>query len=291
MNVQETQEKLSFRSYYLLTKPGILMGNGFVAAASFCLASKESFNFLLFLALVTGLGFVIAASCVFNNCIDKAADAKMERTKNRPLVTGAISLRSALLFGSVSAVLGFVILAQFTNWIAFTAALLGAVTYVLLYSFAKYFTSYGTLIGSFSGAMPPVVGYTAASNQLDAGAFLLFLMLIFWQMPHFFAISIYRMKEYQQAEIPIHPIEEGILSTKRQMFVYSIAFLASALLLSLYGGAGPLFGLAALIMGVIWSYFCYEGFKAKDDILWGKKVFRFSLLIIVVLSVLMLFPL
>ena len=290
MNVQETQEKLSFRSYYLLTKPGILMGNGFVAVASFCLASKGNFDFLLFLALVLGLGLVIAASCTFNNCIDRAADAKMERTQNRPLVTGAISLKSALFFGAFSAVLGFYTLAAFTNWIAFTAALLGAITYVLLYSFAKYFTSYGTLIGSFSGAMPPVVGYTVASNQVDIGAFLLFLMLIFWQMPHFFAISIYRMKEYQEAEIPVHPIEEGILATKRQMLVYSIAFLGSSLLLSIYGGAGEIFGVASFLMGACWSYLCYQGFKAKDDFLWGKKVFRFSLLIIVVLSVLMLFP-
>ena len=156
---------LSFatRSYYLLTKPGIIMGNLITTGGGFALASRGDFNPWLFLTTMIGLGFVIASACVFNNAIDREHDRKMDRTKNRPLATGAISLKNAIVFAVILGILGAVTLGYFTNLLTAATAVFGVLVYVLLYSFSKYQSIHGTLVGSISGAVPPVVGYCAVT--------------------------------------------------------------------------------------------------------------------------------
>jgi protoheme IX farnesyltransferase len=277
------------RTYYLLTKPGIIVGNLITTGGAFALASKGHIDFSLFLVTLLGLGLVIASACVFNNCIDRENDKKMARTKNRPLPKGLISVRSALLFATLLGFLGCTILALGTNSIALYTALMGFVVYVILYSFSKVRTVYGTLIGSASGAIPPVVGYTAVSGRFDLGAALLFLILILWQMPHFYAIAMYRLEDYSAASIPTLPAVRGSEVTKIRMILYVLAFTLALPLLVLTGHTGYIYLALATPLSVIWLWICYKGIKAEDDKIWARSVFRFSLFVIVGLSGLMAF--
>lgn len=273
------------RSYYNLTKPGIIMGNAITNIAGFALASKGDIDPGLFAATVTGLSGIIASACVFNNYIDRDIDRKMERTKKRGLATGVVSGPHALVFGSLLGIAGTAILARYANLLALSIALAGFFIYVVLYGFWKRRSSLGTIIGAISGAIPPVVGYTAVSNQLDVVALLLFLILMLWQMPHFFAIAIYRFKDYKAAGIPILPIKKGVDITRLNMVLYVGAFLIAAPLLTLFGYTGFIYGVVAGLLGGGWLWLGLEGFRQGDDVAWARKMFRFSLVVITTLCI------
>lgn len=271
------------RTYYLLTKPGIIMGNAITTVSGFVLASQGHFDAWLFLATIVGLPCVIASACVFNNYIDRKADAKMARTKNRALVKGLISGRNAILFAISLGLFGIAILALYTNLLAVFVAALGFFVYVGLYSISKYHSVYGTLIGSIAGAVPPVVGYCAVSNRCDAGALLLFLILVLWQMPHFYSIAMYRFTDYSAASIPVLPVIKGIPLTKIHMLLYIIAFIIATAMLSLFGYTGNAYLITAILFGSAWLLLCLKGFRASNDQVWGRQMFVYSLVLITVL--------
>ena len=267
------------KTYYMLTKPGIIMGNIITTASGFALASKGLIDFQLFLVTLIGLGLVIASAGVFNNCIDRNMDAKMERTKNRAIPSGQISLRNAIAFAGVLGVIGISIL-SYTNLITVVVALTGFFVYLVLYAFIKYHSFYGTLVGSIAGAVPPVVGYCAVSNRLDTAALLLFLIMVLWQMPHFFSIAIYRLDDYAAASIPVLPIEKGIYATKVQMLLYIIVFMLTALLLTAAGYTGYLYAITAGVLSLCWMGLCLKGFTVENDKYWARKMFVCSLVVI-----------
>ncbi len=271
------------RTYYLLTKPGIIMGNLITTVSGFALASRGHFDFFLFLATFLGLGCIIASACVFNNYIDRDLDKKMARTKNRALVQGLISGRSAIVFALILGLTGLSVLAFYTNFLAVFVASIGFFIYVALYSFWKYKTSYATAVGSIAGAIPPVVGYCAVSHQFDMGAALLFMILVFWQMPHFFAIAMYRLPEYSAASIPVLPVQKGAKTTKVRMLIYVIAFMITTLMLIGFGYTGYASLAAVVLMSVAWIWLAIKGFKVDNDVLWARQMFRLSLVIITVL--------
>ena len=271
------------KTYYLLTKPGIIAGNLITTASAFVLASRGSIDYRLFLATTIGLFFVIASACVFNNYIDRKADGKMARTKNRALVKGTISVRQACVFAILLGCLGFVSLALYTNLLAAGVALFGFFVYVVLYSFWKYHTSYATLVGSIAGAVPPVVGYCAASNRFDAGALLVFVILVLWQMPHFFSIAMYRSHEYAAASIPVLPVKSGNFVTKIHMLAYVIAFMAVSLMPTLFGLTGEVYLVVAVLLGISWLGLSIRGFRAENDFRWARKMFALSLAVITIL--------
>ncbi|MFZ0565360.1 MAG: heme o synthase [Chlamydiales bacterium] len=270
-------------NYYLLTKPGIIVGNLLTVAAGFLIASHHSFNVLLFAATLLGLAFIMASACIFNNFIDRKIDQKMNRTKNRALAKGLISGQKAILFASLLGSLGILILLYYTNGLATLIALFGFFVYVVLYSMWKGRTIYGTAIGSIAGAVPPVVGYCAVSHQFDMGAVILFTMLVLWQMPHFFAIAIVHFEDYAAASISVFPVIKGMRQTKLHMMLYTIGFLIAATLLATFKFAGQLYFFAALILGLAWILLSLLGFKNKNDKLWAKQMFRLSLIIITIL--------
>lgn len=273
------------RIYYNLTKPGIIMGNAITNIAGFALASEGDINPGLFAATVTGLSGIIASACVFNNYIDRDIDRKMERTKSRGLVTGMVSGSHALVFASVLGVIGTIVLARYTNLLALSIALAGFFIYVVLYGFWKRRSSLGTVIGAVSGAIPPVVGYTAVSNRLDGGAILLFLILMLWQMPHFFAIALYRFKDYKAAGIPVLPVKKGVGITRRNLVLYVGAFLIVAPLLTVFGYTGFVYGTTAVLLGGIWLWLGLQGFRRQDEVEWARKMFRWSLAVIMILCI------
>ncbi len=267
-------------NYYLITKPGIIFGNLVTVAAGFLLASQGHLNIWLFLATLLGIAFIIGSACVFNNYIDREVDRNMERTKQRPIATGLIPIRNALFFATLLGVIGGAILFAFTNLLTALVAAIGFFVYVILYSLWKRHTIYSTAIGSVAGAVPPVIGYTAVSGQMDAGAWILFAMMILWQMPHFFSVAIYHLQDYTAAQIPVLPVIKGLFRTKVHMVLYIIGFIAAAILLTLYDYTGYHYLAITTLLGMIWLVLCLQGFRTNDNHRWACQMFRLSLIMV-----------
>ncbi len=270
----------SVQAYYRLTKPGIVYGNALSAIGGFFLASQAHLDGRLFAAMLVGICFVIASGCVVNNYIDRGIDAKMKRTKKRSLVTGEISARAALLYATALGIIGIVSLLQ-TNLLTVGVALFGWFFYVAVYGYWKRRSSLGTVVGSISGAVPLVVGYVAVTNQLDIGALLLFVILALWQMPHFYAISIYRSPEYSAAHIPVLPLVRGKKTTKVYIMIYIVAFIIASAALTAVGVTGVTYLFIMMIVGAVWLWRGLKGFRAQDDDQWARSMFGFSLIVLI----------
>lgn len=270
-----------FKKFYHLTKPGIVYGNALTTVAGFALAAitTRHIDLGIFAGVVAGTMLVIASGCVFNNYIDRGIDKKMARTKQRELVQGTVSGRSALIFASVLGVLGFTSLALWTNWLTVGIGAVGFIDYVVLYGWSKRKSVYGTIVGSISGATPPLAGYCAVANQLDAGGILFFLILVCWQMPHFYAIAMYRAKDYAAAHIPVLPVKQGMRASKVNIMLYIIGFIIASGLLTVYGYTGYIYLGLMTGLGFVWFVQGLRGFNTQPDAAWGKKMFLVSLII------------
>lgn len=275
----------ALKTYYHLTKPGIIYGNAITAIAGFVVASRHHFSIPAFIGMLAGLCLVMASGCVSNNYLDRDIDQKMARTKNRALVRHTVSNRAALIFAAALGIMGIIILLILTNPLTAAIAAIGWVAYVIAYTPSKRRTVHSTVIGSISGAVPPVVGYTAAANRLDSGALILFLILVFWQMPHFYAIAMYRAKDYAAAGLPVLPAKKGVRVAKIQILIYVAAFTAAAALLSVFGYAGLLYRVIMIIVGATWLGFGVRGFRRPDDARWARQMFFISLIVIMAFSI------
>ncbi|MBU3021193.1 heme o synthase [Aestuariibacter sp. A3R04] len=278
-----------FRRYLTVTKPGIIMGNLISVAGGFLLASRGEIDILLMTATLLGLSLVVASGCAINNCIDRDIDAKMQRTRTRVTVTGEMSAKAAFWHGIVLGVAGFSLLVAYTNPTAVFFAALGYVVYVGLYSlYMKRNSVYGTLVGSLSGAVPPVVGYCAVSAQFDTAAAILLVMFSLWQMPHSYAIAIFRFKDYEAANIPVLPVAEGIGKAKHHIVLYIAVFALVTLLLPISGYTGLGFMAVACTTSFWWLLMALRGYRSDIDVNgWARQVFGFSILNITVLSIAM----
>lgn len=278
-----------FRPYLQLTKPGIVIGNLISVTGGFLLASKGNVNWIQGCMVVLSVALIVASGCVINNIIDRDIDGLMTRTRSRPMVTGRIPVGLALLYGCVLGVAGTAILYGATSCLLpVILVLLGYVVYAGLYSlYFKRNSIHGTLIGSISGAMPPVVGYCAASGGFDGAAVTLLVMFSLWQMPHSYAIAIFRARDYKAASIPVFPVMKGISTAKRHIVAYIVAFTGATLMLGVLGYVGKVYMLAALIGGVYWFCLGLAGWTASNDIKWARKIFFTSIALITVLSVAM----
>lgn len=272
------------KAFFSLIKPGIIFGNAVTAAGGFLLGAALPFSYSLFLFTLVGLCCIIASAAIVNNYLDRDIDAKMDRTENRPLVTKTISnetaLFLALLFGLAG---GFLLWTQSTH-LAFFLALFGFFVYLVPYSYFKYRSVYGTAVGSIAGGIPVLVGYCAAKGGFDLGGFILFILMVFWQMPHFYAIAIYRQSDYKAASIPVLPLEKGMLHTKIEMICYIIAFTLTSLSLTFFGYTGNAFAILSLCFGAAWLGLCFYGFyiEGSKEKEWGKKMLFLSLWIIMI---------
>ncbi|QBH95321.1 protoheme IX farnesyltransferase [Limnobaculum zhutongyuii] len=276
------------KKYLLVTKPGIIFGNMISVIGGFLLASQGSVDFSLLFATIIGVSLVVASGCVFNNYIDRDIDCLMERTKNRVLVQGLISPAITILYACMLGIAGFALLYVYTNLLAVEFALLGFVVYVGLYSlYLKRKSVYGTLVGSLSGAAPPVIGYCAVSNQFDTGALILLVIFSLWQMPHSYAIAIFRYKDYLAASIPVLPVKRGISVTKNHITLYIIGFIVATLMLTISGYAGYSYLFVAAVVGFGWLIMALTGYKTTDNKIWARKLFIFSIVAITTLSIMM----
>ncbi len=275
----------TIKAYYSLTKPGVLYGNAITAGAGFLLASNGHIDFWLFLALFFGTTFVIASACVLNNYLDQDIDKIMSRTKSRALVAGTVSGRNAVIFSIILGVSGITILTLFVNAPVVAIGFVGFVDYVVFYGMlSKRLSWHGTAVGSISGATPILAGYVAVTGRIDLGAILVFLALFFWQMPEFYSISIYRLKEYKAAHIPVISVVKGLANTKKQILAYTLAFVTTSILLSVYGYAGYTYLTVMAVLGICWIWLGLKGLGAKDNNKWARSMFHFSLIILLAFS-------
>ncbi len=276
------------KDYLLVAKPGIVFGNLIAAAAGFFLASKGRVDGVALTATLIGISLVVAAGCVFNNCIDRNLDRKMIRTRHRALATGLISLKTAVSYATILGLAGLALLWAATNLLAVVIVLAGLVIYVGVYSlYLKRHSVYGALIGSFAGATPPLAGYCAVTGCFDLGAVILLAIFSLWQMPHCYAIAVFRLDDYTAAAIPMLPVKQGTAAAKKHIMGYILAFMAAAPMLTFGGYTGYRTLAVATVLGLAWLYLAWSGYKAADERLWARKLFIFSIGTIVVLSLMM----
>lgn len=269
-----------FDSYYKLTKPGIIRGNLFHALAGVLLATPSLGSIKAAICVLVGTGLVIASACVVNNILDRPFDAKMKRTKTRPSVTGEVKTGAALIYATILAVLGFLILVLGTNLLTVMIGAIAYVSYSFIYTYSKRVTVHSTIIGTIPGALPAMAGYTGVSGQLDMAAWLIFVLIGVWQLPHFYAIAAFRRKEYAATGWPIlstriseEAMRRVIISTLVLYWLVAVVF--SAVLLKIPS--------AILVIGGA-SYWLYMAISRQGDyIKWARKVFYTSMLLSVVL--------
>lgn len=273
-----------FKTYLQLTKPGIIVGNVITAGAGFLLAAQGHIDWFVLFATLIGTALIIGAGCVANNYIDRGIDAKMGRTKSRALATGTIPATHALTFAAVLGTAGFIVLTLFTNALTVAIGAIGLFFYVVMYSIWKRRSVYGTIVGSVAGAAPITAGYTAASGTFDMGAFLVFVVLTAWQLPHFYAIAMFRLKDYRAAGLPVWPVKKGTRATKLQILWSIGIFTLAVVLLTAWGIAGFSYLVVMLVMCALWLWKGVRHFHQPNDTQWGRAMFGFSLLVILVFS-------
>lgn len=255
----------------------MITGNLFPVIAGYLLASGCTIHLTLIWTII-GASLVMASGCVFNNCVDRDIDLLMERTKNRPLATKTLSPQIAVIFGFILGIVGMCVLYFYTNKLAAHLGAFGLFAYVILYTIlSKRRSVFSTHIGSISGATPPLIGYCAASGVIDSAGIALFFLLAAWQMPHFFAIAIFREKDFAAASIPTIFSKLGIRKTKISMLRYVIIFTAINLSFSILGYTGIVHMINASLIGSYWIHLAISGFKAPDDLRWARKMFFTSI--------------
>ncbi|MBM7578369.1 heme o synthase [Jeotgalibacillus terrae] len=272
-------ETTAWKDFLALIKIGIVNSNFITAFTGLWLAMYfTGTQFLssidtMFLTLI-GSSLVVAGSCSINNYIDRDIDPLMERTKNRPTVTGRVAPVRALGLG-----IGFVIFGEImlfmTTPMAGLIGLFGVFSYVVLYSmWTKRKYASNTIVGSISGAVPPLIGWAAIDPSLGAIPFALFLIMFVWQPPHFYAIAMRRVNEYRAAGVPMLPVVKGFARTKFSMLLWVVALFPLPFLLSELGTA---FIVLATILNIGWLVLAIKGYRTKDDHKWATMMFVYSL--------------
>lgn len=262
-----------------LTKPGIIRLNLFAAFGGYWVASKWHIGWWGLVWMLLGSALTMASSCVFNNYWDRDLDLKMARTSNRALPQGRISSNFVLGYAIVLGIAGLAVLFLLVNVRTGLLGLLGMFVYIVIYTmWLKRTSTWSTSVGAISGAMPPVIGYVAVTDQIDAGAWILFALLFLWQPPHFWSLSIRRVEEYRAAGFPLLPVVKGIARTKRQMIPYIALLIPASILLYAYGYVGIVFLIVSLLASGIWLVHAIMGIRvADDDIKWAKTDFMLSI--------------
>ncbi|MCQ9368075.1 heme o synthase [Brevibacterium sp. 50QC2O2] len=277
--------------YIDAVKPGIVMSNTLVTAAAYTFATRH-FDPVVFLALILGTACIIGSACVVNNHFDREIDARMARTAGRGQVTGFISPFAATAYSYVLGIAGVTILGTMTNSLTCVLGVIGWVTYALVYTWSKHHTVHSTLIGTVPGAIPPVAGLTAGGLGLGWEALALFLLLVAWQLVHFFAISIRRRDDYAAAGVPVAAVAYGVTPTKRLILATAILNLAANVLMVFGAHISVWCSAVLLVFAVYWLVVCALGQRAKTDaIAWASRVFKISLLdIMLICAVLVIEP-
>ncbi|MCY4177591.1 MAG: heme o synthase [Endozoicomonadaceae bacterium] len=276
-------------NFISITKPGIVAGNLITAIAGFFFGAKGILYPLSLFSMMAGTIFIIASACVFNNFIDQDIDRLMPRTAYRTSLFESLSKYSILSYATILLISGSSILYFFTGILPLLVALAGFIVYLLFYTlWLKRRSTWSTLIGSISGATPPVIGYCAATHRFDDTAILLCLLLITWQMPHFLAISLYRLRDYNAAFIPVLPELRGKLYTQIHMLCWILLFVICIALLAIKGNIHWFYFSLVLVSSLSWFvYGCATLLQKMLFYKWGKQMFLISLINIFLASIML----
>lgn len=238
--------------YVALAKPRLNLLVVITTAVGFYLGTRNEINLLMFFHTVVGTALVAGGSAAMNQIYERRVDALMNRTKRRPLPDGRLSVMEAGVFALVLSVVGLLQLAIGANFLAAMVALTTLVTYVAVYTPLKLKTSFATVVGAVPGALPPMIGWAAATGVLSREAWVLFAIVFLWQMPHFLAIAWLYRDEYARAGFPLLPVvEPDGRSTARQVTAYAAALLPVSLAPTALGLATDTFFIGALVLGSV----------------------------------------
>ncbi len=273
------------QSYYQLTKPRIIPLLLITTAAGMWMAADGKVDPFLLLVTLVG-GTLAAASAQTLNCIyDRDIDYDMVRTRNRPIPSGKVQPRDALIFAIALAVLSFTLLTVFANLLSALLAMSGIVFYMVIYThFLKRHTAQNIVIGGAAGAIPALVGWAAVTGSLSWAAWLLFALVFLWTPPHFWALALMIRDDYAKVGIPMMPVVVGEESTTRQIWYYTLLVVpASLLLIYPVGEAGIVYGAIALFLGSIFLKKAWQLMQSPSDKQLAKSMFKYSILYMMLL--------
>ncbi|NEQ19299.1 MAG: protoheme IX farnesyltransferase [Microcoleus sp. SIO2G3] len=255
------------QSYYQLTKPRIIPLLLITTAGSMWIAAKGEVDPLLLLVTLTG-GTLAAASAQAINCVyDRDIDYDMERTRHRPLPSGRIQPRDALIFATTLAVISFTLLSVFANLLAALLAMSGLVFYVLVYThFLKRHSTQNIVIGGAAGAIPALVGWAAVTGTLSWAGWLIFAIVFLWTPPHFWSLALMIRDDYAKVGVPMLPVVEGTTVTVRQIWLYTLmTVVATFLLVYPLQVSGIVYGTIAICLGSVFIYKAWQLLQNPED--------------------------
>ena len=277
-----------FYQYLELCKPKVVVLIVFTAIVGMFLAVPGWPQLSALLAGTLGIGLAASSAAAINHLLDHRIDAKMKRTKNRPLATGQLSKRNVLVFALSLGVLAMAILTFWTNALTAVLTFLSLIGYAIVYTaWLKRATPQNIVIGGAAGAAPPVLGWAAVTGTLDPQALLLFLIIFVWTPPHFWALAIYRKEEYALVDIPMLPVTHGAAFTRLQILLYTILLVIVTTLPFLTGMSGLVYlaGVSVLNVGFMWYAL---RMMVSKDVLLPMQTFAFSITYLMVLFIFLL---
>jgi heme o synthase len=281
-------ERSRAADYAALAKPRLNMLVVGSAVAGYVMAGGDTGTLAALLWTMAGTALVAGGASTFNQILERDRDGRMRRTQHRPLPDGRVAAGEALVFGTGLSVAGLLMLAAGVNVLAAAVALATLASYAAVYTPLKSRTSLATVIGAVPGALPPVIGWAAATGTLSQGAWILFGIVFLWQMPHFLAIAWMYRDDYDRAGFPMLPvIEPDGRSTSRQAVVYTAALLPLALAPTLAGLSGALYFIGALVLTLAFLAMSIR-FAATRSVTDARLLFLASILYLPVLWVLMI---
>ena len=273
----------NFGNCLALCKPRVTALIVFTAVIGMFLATPGMVPLNILLAATIGIGMSSGAAAAFNHLVEQKIDAKMARTRGRPLPTGQLSSKQTVIFATVTAVIGLAILYFFVNqltmWLTFATFIGYAVIYTV---FLKPATPLNIVIGGLSGAMPPALGWAAVTGQVPAQAWVLVLIIFAWTPPHFWALALYRREEYAKSGLPMLPVTHGEAFTLLHILLYTVILCAVTMLPFAMRMSGLIYLVSVVILdGIFMAYAIGLYRKYSDDL--AKKTFKYSILYLMLL--------
>ena len=277
------------QSFFVMMKPRVNLLIVFTAMIGMFLAEPGFPPVAVVLGASLGIALVAGAAAAFNCVIEQHIDARMARTRARPLPRGEVSSAETLLLASLVGSAGLAILWQVTNpltmWLTFATFIGYAVIYTI---FLKPATPMNIVIGGASGAMPPVLGWAALHNTVAPEALVLFLIIFIWTPPHFWSLALYRREDYARAGLPMLPVTHGIQVTCLHVLMYTVMLAATSLLPVTIGMSGPIYLASVLLLNAGFLGYAVALYRNYSDEL-AKKSFRFSILYLTLLFAALMF--
>ena len=282
---------VNLKSFILLMKPRVMSLVIFTCAVGL-LTAPERVTFYNSVVSIFFVAIGAGAAGALNMWYEADLDKLMTRTCLRPIPTGKLNKNQALIFGVILSLVSVLGLYYFSNFLSAAILLITIMFYLFIYTiWLKRKTPQNIVIGGASGALPPVIGWTIATNNLTLEPITFFLIIFFWTPSHFWALSLFKADDYKKANIPMLPLTNGIENTKKNILIYSILMLPVVIAPYLIGFVGKIYLFSSLILTVYYIYLCYElsNFKKnKFEITKAKKVFSYSILYLFLLFVLFL---